>query len=257
MVEFVPRAFPSTRLRRLRQQGFMRDLLQNHQIHVNDLIYPIFIVDGERQRQAIPSMPGVWRLSLDYLVEEVQYLEILGIQGVVLFPNTDPRIKTEDARAAVDDSGLVQNAVRAIKATCSRIGVFTDVALDPYTTHGQDGVLNKDSDVDNDASLAILSEQAVSHAKAGADVIAPSNMMDGYVRAIRQALDVAGFSKLPILAYAAKYASAYYGPFRDAVGSGEVLKGDKKTYQMSPANSDEALHEVALDLSEGCRHRDD
>ena len=251
MVATVQRSFPNTRLRRLRGQSFMRALLQEQRLTVNDLIYPIFVMDGERQRLPVESMPGINVMTVDFVVEEARLVASLGIPAIILFPNIDPRLKSNDGAEAYDRDGLIQNTIRAVKAACPDLGVFSDVALDPYTLHGQDGVIDKQGRVLNDESLEILAAQAASHAQAGADVVAPSNMMDGYVQAIRTRLDQAGYTEVPILAYAAKYASSYYGPFREAVGSSEALSGDKRTYQMPPTNSDEALHEVALDLAEG------
>lgn len=219
---------------------------------VNDLIYPVFVLEGQNQRETVDSMPGVERLSIDLLVTECQRLVELGIPMVALFPVTPASAKSEMAEAAYDDNGLAQRAVKAIKAECPELGVMTDVALDPFTTHGQDGIIDDSGYVQNDITTEVLVKQALSHAKAGADVVAPSDMMDGRIGAIRDALESEGFHNTQIMAYSAKYASAFYGPFRDAVGSAGNLKGgDKKTYQMDPANSDEALHEIALDIQEG------
>lgn len=245
-------AFPKRRLRRLRRSDFSRRLVAENQLSVNDLIYPVFVLEGQNERETVGSMPGVERLSIDLLVAECQRLVELGIPMVALFPVTPASAKSEMAEAAYDDNGLAQRAVKAIKAECPELGVMTDVALDPFTTHGQDGIIDDHGYVQNDITTEVLVKQALSHAKAGADVVAPSDMMDGRIGAIRDALEVEGFHNTQIMAYSAKYASAFYGPFRDAVGSAGNLKGgDKKTYQMDPANSDEALHEIALDIQEG------
>ncbi|KPD23972.1 porphobilinogen synthase [Idiomarina zobellii] len=245
-------AFPKRRLRRLRRSDFSRRLVAENQLSVNDLIYPVFVLEGQNQRETVDSMPGVERLSIDLLVAECQRLVELGIPMVALFPVTPASAKSEMAEAAYDDSGLAQRAVKAIKAEYPELGVMTDVALDPFTTHGQDGIIDDSGYVQNDITTEVLVKQALSHAKAGADVVAPSDMMDGRIGAIRDALESEGFHNTQIMAYSAKYASAFYGPFRDAVGSAGNLKGgDKKTYQMDPANSDEALHEIALDIQEG------
>lgn len=245
-------AFPKRRLRRLRRSDFSRRLVAENQLSVNDLIYPVFVLEGQNQRETVDSMPGVERLSIDLLVTECQRLVELGIPMVALFPVTPASAKSEMAEAAYDDNGLAQRAVKAIKAECPELGVMTDVALDPFTTHGQDGIIDDSGYVQNDITTEVLVKQALSHAKAGADVVAPSDMMDGRIGAIRDALESEGFHNTQIMAYSAKYASAFYGPFRDAVGSAGNLKGgDKKTYQMDPANSDEALHEIALDIQEG------
>tara|TARA_R100001129_G_scaffold122050_1_gene84912 strand:- start:735 stop:1739 length:1005 start_codon:yes stop_codon:yes gene_type:complete len=245
-------AFPKRRLRRLRRSDFSRRLVAENQLSVNDLIYPVFVLEGQNERETVDSMPGVERLSIDLLVAECQRLVELGIPMVALFPVTLASAKSEMAEAAYDDNGLAQRAVKAIKAECPELGVMTDVALDPFTTHGQDGIIDDSGYVQNDITTEVLVKQALSHAKAGADVVAPSDMMDGRIGAIRDALEAEGFHNTQIMAYSAKYASAFYGPFRDAVGSAGNLKGgDKKTYQMDPANSDEALHEIALDIQEG------
>ena len=244
--------FPTTRLRRVRRYDWSRRLVQEHELSVNDLIWPVFIHEGENRRESVPSMPGVERLSIDLLVEAVGKAKDLGVPAVALFPATDPARKTPDGEESLNPENLVCRAVRAIKAAHGQdLGVMCDVALDPYTSHGQDGLL-RDGYVVNDQTLEVLCQQALVQAQAGCDVIAPSDMMDGRIGAIRRALDEAGFQRVQIMSYAAKYASAYYGPFRDAVGSSTQLgSGDKKTYQMDPANSDEALREVALDLAEG------
>ena len=245
-------AFPKRRLRRLRRSAFSRRLVSENQLSVNDLIYPVFVLEGQNQRETVDSMPGVERLSIDLLVAECKRLVELGIPMVALFPVTPASAKSEMAEAAYDDNGLAQRAVKAIKTECPELGVMTDVALDPFTTHGQDGIIDDSGYVQNDITTEVLVKQALSHAKAGADVVAPSDMMDGRIGAIRDAMEAEGFHNTQIMAYSAKYASAFYGPFRDAVGSAGNLKGgDKKTYQMDPANSDEALHEIALDIQEG------
>jgi porphobilinogen synthase len=218
----------------------------------DDLIYPVFVLEGEGRREEVPSMPGVWRLSIDLLVEEAREAWGLGIPALALFPVTPPEAKSEDAREAYNPDGLAQRAVQALKAGVPGLGVITDVALDPFTTHGQDGLIDAAGYVLNDETVAVLVRQALSHASAGADVVAPSDMMDGRIGEIRSALEAAGHIHTRILAYSAKYASSFYGPFRDAVGSAANLGGGNKySYQMDPANSDEALHEVALDLAEG------
>ncbi len=246
-----PGQFPGTRLRRNRRHEWLRRLVAEQQLSVNDLIWPIFVQEGASQRTPVASMPGVERLSVDLLVDTVGPAAELGIPAIALFPATDPKKKSEDAAEAVNPENLVCRSVRAIKAACPNIGIVCDVALDPYTSHGQDGLV-RDGYVVNDETLEVLCEQAVVQAQAGCDVIAPSDMMDGRVGAIRDALDAAGFEHVLILSYAAKYASAFYGPFRDAVGSATSLgTGDKRTYQMNPANGDEALREVALDVAEG------
>ena len=243
--------YPTTRLRRNRRDDWSRRLVRQARLTVDDLIWPVFVHDGEDRREAIPSMPGVERLTIDLLVEAVGGAQALGIPAVALFPATDPALKTAEAEEAVNPENLVCRSVRAIKAAHAQIGVMCDVALDPYTSHGQDGLV-RDGYVVNDESVAMLCRQAVVQAEAGCDVIAPSDMMDGRVGAIRQALDGAGFEHVRIMSYAAKYASAFYGPFRDAVGSaGSLGQGDKRTYQMDPANGDEALRETALDIAEG------
>lgn len=244
--------FPYRRLRRLRAHDFSRRLVAENQLTVNDLIYPMFVLDGENQRETVASMPGVERLSIDLLVQECAELVALGIPAIALFPVTPAEVKSLTAEAAWDSNGIAQRAVRAIKAKFPQLGVITDVALDPFTSHGQDGILDDNGYVQNDITTEALVKQALSHAEAGADVVAPSDMMDGRIGAIREALEDASHVNVQIMAYSAKYASAYYGPFRDAVGSAGNLKGaDKKTYQMDPANSNEALHEIALDIQEG------
>ena len=244
--------YPHRRLRRLRAHSFSRRLTSEHKLSVDDLIYPMFVLPGEQQRESVPSMPGVERVSIDLLVAEAQELVALGVPMLALFPVTPAADKSLGAEAAYADDGLVQRAVRAIKTACPELGVMTDVALDPYTSHGQDGIIDEHGYVQNDITTEVLVRQALSHARAGADVVAPSDMMDGRIGAIREAFEAEGLHNTQIMAYSAKYASAYYGPFRDAVGSASNLQGgDKKTYQMDPANSNEALHEVALDIEEG------
>lgn len=244
--------FPQVRMRRMRRDEFSRRLMREHQLTVDDLIYPIFVLEGQGQRETIASMPGVERVSIDELLKEAAELVALGVPAVALFPVTPADCKTEDAREAYNPDGLAQRAVRALKSAFPDLGVITDVALDPFTTHGQDGLIDTAGYVLNDETVAVLVKQALSHAAAGADVVAPSDMMDGRIGAIRSALEQAGHRNTRILAYAAKYASSFYGPFRDAVGSAANLAGGNKySYQMDPANSDEALWEVSLDLDEG------
>ncbi|MCH8828994.1 MAG: porphobilinogen synthase, partial [Planctomycetes bacterium] len=234
-------SFPSTRLRRNRQTDWSRRLVSEHHLSVDDLIWPVFVQDGENRRTAIASMPGVERLTTDLLVDEVAIARDLKIPAVAIFPVTDPAKKTDDGNEALNPENLVCQSVRAIKESVPDIGVICDVALDPYTSHGQDGLL-RNGEIVNDETLEVLGRQAVVQAQAGCDIIAPSDMMDGRVGAIRRALDAAGYQNVQILSYAAKYASAFYGPFRDAVGSSANLgAGDKRTYQMDPANGDEAL----------------
>ncbi|MEH6500969.1 MAG: porphobilinogen synthase [Pseudoalteromonas distincta] len=248
----VNRQFPNSRLRRLRRDDFSRRLVREHRLSVDDLIYPVFVLEGSQQREAIASMPGIERLSIDLLVEEAAELVALGIPAVALFPVTPLECKSLDGAEAWNPEGLAQRATRALKAAFPQLGVITDVALDPFTTHGQDGIIDEDGYVLNDITIDALVKQTLSHAEAGADIVAPSDMMDGRVGAMRRALEDAGHVNTRILAYSAKYASAYYGPFRDAVGSaGNLGKSNKASYQMDPGNSDEALHEVACDLSEG------
>lgn len=246
------RRFPHARLRRSRTHDFSRRIVREHRLAVDNLIQPLFVLPGRGQRQPVASMPGVERLSVDLLLAEAEALLNLGIPAVALFPVTPPEDKSEDAAPAYDEHGLAQTAVRAIKQRFPELGVITDVALDPFTSHGQDGLLDSQGYVTNDATVEVLVKQALSHAAAGADIVAPSDMMDGRVRAIREALERQGYPNVQILSYAAKYASSFYGPFRDAVGSAANLgKSGKASYQMDPANSDEALQEVALDLEEG------
>lgn len=245
--------FPYTRMRRNRSEEFSRRLNSETQLSVNDLILPVFVIEGESQTQPVESMPGVSRLSVDLLVEHAQQVFNLGIPAVALFPVVGDDKKSLLAEEAYNPDGLAQRAVTAIKAAVPELGVITDVALDPFTTHGQDGIIDKESNyVLNDVSVEVMVKQAISHARAGADIVAPSDMMDGRIGAIREALEDEGFPNTQIMAYSAKYASSFYGPFRDAVGSASNLGGgNKKTYQMNPANSDEALHECALDIDEG------
>lgn len=245
-------SFPHTRLRRNRSQAFRRRLVAEHQLSVDDLIYPMFVIEGTDEQQAVDSMPGIHRYTIDRLLAECEQLVALGIPMIALFPVTPDSAKSLMAEAAYDENGLAQRAVRAIKQAFPELGVMTDVALDPFTTHGQDGIIDDDGYVVNDVTKDILVKQALSHAQAGADVVAPSDMMDGRIGAIRTALEEQGHVNVGIMAYSAKYASAFYGPFRDAVGSAGNLKGgDKKTYQMDPANRLEAIREVELDLQEG------
>lgn len=243
--------FPWTRLRRNRRADWSRRLVREHELSVNDLIWPVFVVEGVGRRVPVVSMPGVERYSVDVLVERAAYAESLGIPALAIFPVTPGDCKTEDGSEAWNPENLICQAMRAIKNAGLKLGLIADAALDPYTTHGQDGLV-KDGYVVNDETLQALCRQSVNQAQAGCDVIAPSDMMDGRVKAIREALDAAGFPLVQIMAYSAKYASAFYGPFRDAVGSaGNLGSGDKKTYQMDPANGAEALREVELDLQEG------
>tara|TARA_Y100001934_G_scaffold245149_1_gene303143 strand:- start:1136 stop:2140 length:1005 start_codon:yes stop_codon:yes gene_type:complete len=244
--------WPATRLRRMRRDDFSRRLMRENTLTVDDLIYPVFVLEGKNQTETVASMPGVERMSVDLLVREAEELAKLGVPAMALFPVTPAEVKTLDGKEAWNPDGLAQRAVRAIKAAVPEMGVITDGALDPFTTHGQDGIIDDNGYVLNDETVDALVKQALSQAEAGADVIAPSDMMDGRIGAIREALEANGHIHTRIMAYSAKYASAYYGPFRDAVGSaGNLGKADKTTYQMDPANSDEALHEIALDLAEG------
>ena len=248
----ISREFPATRMRRLRTNDWARRLVQENDLSVSDLIYPVFVHEGENKTEAVPSMPGVARKSIDLIVEEARLVESLGIPVLALFPVIPQEKKSLDGAEAFNPDGLTQRTVAALKAACPNLGIMTDVALDPYTSHGQDGILDDDGYIDNDVTLDTLVQQAVSQANAGVDIVAPSDMMDGRIGAIREALEASGHVTTKIMAYSAKYASAYYGPFRDAVGSAVNLgKGDKMTYQMNPANTDEALHEVALDIEEG------
>ena len=244
--------FPKTRMRRLRANEFSRRLVRESELTPADFIFPVFVLEGSNQREAVSSMPGVERLSVDLLVEQARSVQQLGIPAIALFPVVATEQKSLLAEEAFNEAGLVQRAVRTLKDALPELGVITDVALDPYTTHGQDGIIDDSGYVLNDVTSEVLVKQGLSHATAGADVVAPSDMMDGRVGALRQALEQNNFHNTLIMAYSAKYASAYYGPFRDAVGSASNLKGGNKfSYQMDPANSDEALHECALDLAEG------
>jgi porphobilinogen synthase len=252
MTQFVSASFPARRPRRLRKHDFSRRLVRENVLTVDDLIYPVFVLEGENRREAIASMPGIERLSVDLLLQEAAELVALGIPAIALFPVIGQQHKSLDASAAWDKDGLVPVTVRALKAAFPQLGVITDVALDPYTTHGQDGIIDDTGYVLNEVTTRALVKQALCHAMAGADVVAPSDMMDGRIGAIREALESHGFSHTQIMAYSAKYASNYYGPFRDAVGSAANLgKSSKETYQMDPANGDEALHEVGMDIAEG------
>jgi len=244
--------YPATRLRRLRANAWARRLVREHSLSANDLIYPVFVLEGENRCEPVASMPGVERLSIDRLVSACAEWVALGIPALALFPVTPPEAKSLLAEEAWNPEGLAQRATRALKAAYPDLGIITDVALDPFTVHGQDGILDEAGYVLNDVTVAALVKQAVSQADAGADIVAPSDMMDGRIGAIRDALEAAGHVNVSILSYAAKYASSYYGPFRDAVGSAGNLKGGNKfSYQMDPANGDEALHEVAMDIAEG------
>ncbi|GAB3386218.1 porphobilinogen synthase [Azotobacter armeniacus] len=253
-MSFTPanRLFPATRLRRNRRDEFSRRLVRENVLTTNDLILPVFVLDGENRREPIPSMPGVERLSIDLLLKEAEELVELGIPLIDLFPYIPAERKSLEAAEAWNPDGLIQRAIRALRERFPELGVMTDVALDPYTTHGQDGIIDEDGYVQNDVTIDALIRQTLSHAEAGAQIVSPSDMMDGRIQAMREALELAEYTNVRIMAYSAKYASAYYGPFRDAIGSsGNLGKGNKFTYQMDPANGDEALHEVALDLAEG------
>jgi porphobilinogen synthase len=246
------RQFPSSRLRRTRANDFSRRLVRENALSASDLILPVFVIEGENQPHTIDSMPGIERISIDLLVEKAKQLDAIGVPAVALFPVVGNDKKSLLAEEAFNPDGLAQRAMRALKSTVPNIGIISDVALDPFTVHGQDGLLNDHGYVINDETIEVLVQQAVSHAQAGADIVAPSDMMDGRIGAIRMALEVNNLRNTQILAYSAKYASAFYGPFRDAVGSaGNLAGGNKYTYQMDPANSDEALHEVRLDIDEG------
>jgi len=248
----MPTAYLNSRPRRMRKDDFSRRLMREHQLSCDDLIYPVFIQEGEQQRDPVASMPGVERLSVDLLLEEARIVTELGIPALALFPVVSAEKKSDLAEEAYNSQGLAQRAVTALKVAYPNLGVITDVALDPFTSHGQDGLLDEDGYVTNDATVDVLVKQALSHAAAGADIVAPSDMMDGRVGAIRQALEEGGYPNVRILAYSAKYASSFYGPFRDAVGSaGQLGTGNKYSYQMDPANSNEALNEVQLDIDEG------
>jgi porphobilinogen synthase len=251
-VNIITSAFPQRRMRRMRKHEFSRRLMAENQLTVNDLIYPMFILEGTQRSEKVASMPGVERFSIDLLLKEAAELVELGIPLIALFPVTPAEKKSLMAEEAYNDDGLVQRAVRELKKAFPQLGVMTDIALDPFTTHGQDGIIDDTGYILNDITTEILVKQALSHAAAGADIVAPSDMMDGRIGEIRKALEAAGHVNTQIMAYSAKYSSNYYGPFRDAVGSAGNLKGgNKHSYQMDPANSDEALHEVALDIQEG------
>ena len=244
--------YPIIRKRRMRRDEFSRRLMRENSLSANDFIYPVFVLEGSQQREAVDSMPGIDRLSIDLLVEDAVSVHNLGIPAMVLFPVTPATAKSDDAAESWNPEGLVQRAIRAIKQSTPDLGIITDVALDPFTSHGQDGLLDDEGYVTNDKTVAALVKQALSHAAAGADVVAPSDMMDGRIGEIRQALESNGHVNTRILAYAAKYASSFYGPFREAVGSAVSLgSGNKYSYQMDPANSNEALHEATLDIDEG------
>ena len=244
--------FSATRMRRMRRDDFSRRLMRENRLSVDDLIYPMFVIEGENRRETIDSMPGVERVSIDQLLVEAEQCVELGIPAIALFPVVSQDKKSDDAAEAYNPEGLAQTAVRQLKKAFPDLGVITDVALDPFTSHGQDGLIDDSGYVLNDETVEVLVKQALSHAQAGADIVAPSDMMDGRIGAIRRALEDNGFIHTRILSYAAKYASSFYGPFRDAVGSAKNLAGGNKySYQMDPANSDEALHEVELDIHEG------
>ena len=247
----MPGSFPSLRMRRRRSAPWMREMLAENRLHPSDLIWPLFVCSGEGCEEPIEALPGVSRWSVDRLADRAREAAQLGIPCVALFPNTPGELRTDDAREALNANNLICNAIKAIKDAVPELGVLTDVALDPYTSHGHDGLVDQRGCVVNDDTVKVLVEQALVQCGAGADIVAPSDMMDGRVGAIRKALEDAGHCDTAIMAYAAKYASAFYGPFREAVGSGGRLKGDKRGYQMDPANSDEALREVELDISEG------
>ncbi len=247
-----PAPFPANRPRRLRRDDFTRNLVREHRLHPSDLILPVFVLAGRDQTQEVASMPGVRRVTLDRLLPVAEECVALGIPVMALFPVIDPKLKTEDGREAMNPDGLVPTVVRELKARFPQLGLMTDVALDPFTSHGQDGLLDPTGYILNDETVAVLMRQALVQAQAGVDIVAPSDMMDGRIGAIRDALEADGHIHTRIMAYSAKYASAFYGPFRDAVGSsGNLGKGNKKVYQMDPGNSDEALREVAIDLAEG------
>ena len=243
--------YPATRMRRNRMKAFSRRMLAEHRLSVDDLIWPLFVIEGEDKAEPVASMPGVSRHGIDRLVTQAREAEALGIPAIAVFPSIDPALKDNEGTLAGDGDNLVCRAVRAVKQACPELGVICDVALDPFTDHGHDGIL-RDGEIVNDETVAVLCRQAVCQADAGCDIIAPSDMMDGRVAAIRAALDDAGHQNVQIMSYAAKYASGFYGPFRDAVGAGKLAGGDgKASYQMNPANSDEAMHEISLDLAEG------
>lgn len=245
-------SFPATRMRRMREHDFSRHLMRENRLHTDDLIYPMFVTETSQRREPVASMPGIDRLNLEELVKEAAEIQQLGIPAIALFPVIKTGNKTDTAEESFNPEGLVQRAVRALKHSVPDLGIITDIALDPYTSHGQDGLIDKKGYVLNDETVQVLIQQALSHAEAGADIVAPSDMMDGRIGAIRATLNETGFINTRILAYSAKYASAFYGPFRDAVGSATNLgSSSKDTYQMDPANTDEALREVALDIQEG------
>ncbi|HEX6740622.1 MAG TPA: porphobilinogen synthase [Sphingomicrobium sp.] len=244
-------SFPSLRMRRGRVAPWMRAMLAEHRLHPSDFIWPLFVCEGDNVEEPIGSLPGVSRWSVDKLPGRVRLAAELGIPCVALFPNTPNELRTDDAGEALNPDNLICRAIKAIKDAVPEVGILTDVALDPYTAHGHDGLVDKSGYVINDDTVAVLAQQALVQAAAGADIVAPSDMMDGRVAAIRQALEESGHQNVAIMAYAAKYASAFYGPFRDAIGSAKTLVGDKRTYQMDSANTDEALREVELDISEG------
>lgn len=252
MSSFITGQFPKRRLRRNRVYDFSRRLIAENQVTINDLIYPVFIVEGNNITESVSSMPNVYRMSIDILLKEAEYVAKLGIPVLSLFPAIEPEKKSLLAQEAYNENGLVPKAIRALKKEIPELGILTDVALDPYTTHGQDGIIDEHGYVQNDISVEILVKQALIQAQAGADIIAPSDMMDGRIGAIRDELENHNFVNTQIMAYSAKYASSFYGPFRDAVGSAQNIKGgNKKTYQLDPANSNEALQEIYQDLSEG------
>ena len=243
--------YPATRMRRNRMKAFSRRMLAEHRLSVDELIWPLFVIEGEEKAEPVASMPGVSRHSIDQLVTQARDAEALSIPAIAVFPSIDKALKDNEGTLAADGDNLVCRAVRAVKKACPELGVICDVALDPFTDHGHDGIL-RDGEIVNDETVAMLCRQAVCQADAGCDIIAPSDMMDGRVAAIRAALDDAGHQNLQIMSYAAKYASGFYGPFRNAVGAGKLAGGDAKaSYQMNPANSDEAMHEISLDLAEG------
>ncbi|MEH8067753.1 porphobilinogen synthase [Gallibacterium anatis] len=252
MTQQIFSQFPERRMRRMRKQDFSRRLMAENKLSVDDLIYPVFVIEGENQREAVPSMPGVERLTIDQLLIEAGELVKYGVPMIALFPVVPQEKKSLMAEEAYNPHGLLQRTVRALKQAYPELGVMTDVALDPFTTHGQDGIIDESGYVLNDITTEVLVKQALSHAEAGADVVAPSDMMDGRIGAIRQQFEQQGFINTLIMAYSAKYASCFYGPFRDAIGSSSNIKGGNKfTYQLDPANSDEALQEVGLDIQEG------
>ncbi len=251
-MQFVDRPFPLNRPRRMRKDAFSRRLMRENRLSVDDLIWPVFVIEGSNKVEAVPSMPGVERMSIDRLLHQAEIAAELGIPMMALFPVTPAEAKSDDAAEAYNPDGLAQRAVRALKSRFPELGIMTDVALDPFTSHGQDGLVDASGYVMNDETVDVLVRQALSHAEAGADFVAPSDMMDGRIGAIRDALERDGFVNTRIMAYSAKYASSFYGPFRDAVGSaGNLGKGNKYSYQMDPANGDEALQEIAMDLAEG------